>query len=125
MYDALNQRVEKTVGGAATEYVYFQGRVLAELNPGTSAWTDMIYANGSMIAEVAGSQTATPEYRLLDHLGSLAVETDNSGNVMGANVFLPFGQLVSSTTNDAFQFTGLEQDTENSSDHNPERCFLI
>ena len=55
--------------------------------------------------------------RLLDHLGSLAVETDNSGNVTGANVFLPFGQLMSSTTNDSFQFTGLEQDTENSSDH--------
>ena len=62
------------------------------------------------------SQT-TPEYRLLDHLGSLAVQTDNSGKVTGANVFLPFGQLVSSTTNDSFQFTGLEQDTENGSDH--------
>ncbi len=125
VYDALNQRVEKTVGSVATEYVYFQGRVLAELNPGTSAWTDMIYAGGAMIAEVAGNQTATPVYRLLDHLGSLAMTTDNSGNVTGANVFLPFGQLVSSTTNDAFQFTGLEQDTENSSDHKPERCFLI
>ena len=44
----------------------------------------MIYANGSMIAEVAGNQTATPEYRLLDHLGSLAMTTDNSGNVTGA-----------------------------------------
>ena len=117
VYDALDQRVEKTVGSAATEYVYFQGRVLAEINPGTSAWTDMIYAGGSMIAEVAGNQTATPVYRLLDHLGSLAVTTDNSGNMTGANVFLPFGQLVSSTTSDAFQFTGLEQDTENSSDH--------
>ena len=77
----------------------------------------MIYANGSMIAEVAGTQTAASVYRLLDHLGSLAVETDNSGNVTGANVFLPFGQLMSSTTSDSFQFTGLEQDTENSSDH--------
>ncbi len=118
VYDALNQRVEKTVGSVATEYVYFQGRVLAELNPGsTPPWTDMIYAGGAMIAEVKGSQTATPEYRLLDHLGSLAMTTDNSGNVTGANVFLPFGQLMSSTTNDAVQFTGLEQDTENSSDH--------
>ena len=77
----------------------------------------MIWGNGAMIAEVAGTQTATPEYRLLDHLGSLAVETNGSGTVTGSNVFLPFGQLVSSTTNDSFQFTGLEQDTENSSDH--------
>ena len=44
----------------------------------------MIYANGSIIAEVAGNQTAVPEYWLLDHLGSLAMTTDNSGNVTGA-----------------------------------------
>ncbi len=85
----------------------------------------MIYANGSMIAEVVGNQTATPEYRLLDHLGSLAMTTDNSGKVTGANVFLPFGQLVSSSTTDSFQFTGLEQDAENSSDHKPERCSTL
>ena len=51
----------------------------------------MIWGNGAMIAEVAGTQTATPEYRLLDHLGSLAVETNGSGTVTGSNVFLPFG----------------------------------
>ena len=32
VYDALDQRVEKTVGGTSTEYVYFQGSVLAEIN---------------------------------------------------------------------------------------------
>ena len=111
VYDALQQRVEKTVGSAATEYVYFQGRVLAELNPGSAAWTDMIYAGGAMIAEVAGTQTATPVYRLLDHLGSLAMTTDNSGNVTGANVFLPFGQLMSSSTTDPFLFTGTSDKT--------------
>ena len=82
VYDALNQWVEKTVGGAATEYVYFQGTVLAEINPASGAWTDMIYANGSMIAEVAGSQTATPVYRLLDHPATKAVGSTARGMML-------------------------------------------
>ncbi len=117
VYDALDQRVEKTGGSNPTETVYFGGVPVALLNPSSGAWTDLIYAGSSMIAEVAGTQTAVPVYRLLDHLGSLAVQTNNSGTVTGSNVFLPFGELLSSTTTDSFQFTGLPQDTENSSDH--------
>jgi RHS repeat-associated protein len=48
---------------------------------------------------------------------SPAVQTNNSGAVTGSNVFLPFGDLLSSTTSDVFQYTGLPQDTENSSVH--------
>jgi RHS repeat-associated protein len=70
-----------------------------------------------MIAEVAGAQTALPTYRHVDHLGSLALQTNNSGAVTGSNVFLPFGDLLSSNTSDVFQYTGLPQDTENSSVH--------
>ena len=116
--------MQKTGGSYPTEVIYFNGHPIALLNT-SSAWTDMIYAGGAMIGEVKGAQTETPVYRLLDHLGSLAVQTDNTGNVTGANVFLPFGQLVSSSTTDSFQFTGLEQDTENSSDHKPERCSTL
>ena len=45
------------------------------------------------------------------------MQTNNSGTVTGSNVFLPFGDLLSSTTSDMFQYTGLPQDTENSSVH--------
>jgi RHS repeat-associated protein len=116
-YDALDQRVAKTGGSNPTETIYFNGQAIALHNPSSGAWTDLIYAGSSMIAEVAGTQTALPMYRHVDHLGSLVVQTNNSGAVTGSNVFLPFGDLVSSTTSDVFQYTGLPQDTENSSFH--------
>jgi RHS repeat-associated protein len=116
-YDALDQRVAKTGGSNPTETIYFSGQAIALHNPSSGAWTDLIYAGSSMIAEVAGTQTALPTYRHQDHLGSLALQTNNSGTVTGSNVYLPFGDLVSSTTADVFQYTGLPQDTENSSYH--------
>ena len=61
-YDAENQRVEKDGSSGATEFVYFDGRVVAELNPSSGAWTDYINPGGGILAEVPGSQTATPLY---------------------------------------------------------------
>lgn len=120
VYDALDQRIEKTIGGNSTISIYFQGRRMAELNPATKAWTDLIWDNQAIVAEVGGTRTALPEYRLLGHLGSLAVVTDGSGNPMETNVLTPYGQLTSISSysvHDPFLFAGLEQDTENASDH--------
>lgn len=114
-YDAADERVEKTSGSYPTETIYFNGAPVALLDPSTGTYTDLIYANGQMIAEVPGTQTAVPTYRASDHLGSLALQTDNSGNVTGSSAFLPFGQTLHSNANDSFEFTGLPQDTENSS----------
>jgi RHS repeat-associated protein len=65
-----------------------------------------------MLAEVAGSQTATPVYRLLDHEGSLVATTNASGNVTGTNLMMPYGETLASNTTDPYAFTGLYQDTE-------------
>jgi RHS repeat-associated protein len=70
-----------------------------------------------MFAEVAGTQTAVPVYRLLDHEGSLAMTTDGSGNVTGTNLMTPYGETLSSNTSDSFQFAGLYQDPEYGGDH--------
>ena len=113
VYDALQQRVEKTGDSNPTEVVYFNGHPIALLNPSTGAWTDLIWAGSNLLAEVAGTQTATPEYRLLDHEGSLVMITDGSGNVTGTNLLMPYGEtLASNTTSDPYAFTGLYQDTE-------------
>ena len=117
VYDALNQRVAKTGGSNAGETIYFNGVPIALHNPSSGAYTDLLYANGSMIAEVAGTQTAVATYRASDHLSSLALQTNNSGGATGSNTFLPFGQTLTETTADQFQFIGLPQDTENSSYH--------
>lgn len=116
VYDASGQRVEK-VSASTTEYIYFNGQPIALLDPSTGAWTDLIFAGGTPLAEVAGNQTATPIYRLADHLGSVVVETDGSGNVIGSNLYTPYGQMMTSSTADLYTFTGLEHDTENGSYH--------
>ena len=92
VYDALDQRVEKTGGSNPGETIYFNGAPIALHDPSSGAWTDLIHANGALIVEVPGTESEAPEIRLLDHLGSLAVTTDGYGNVTGTNTFLPFGQ---------------------------------
>jgi hypothetical protein len=67
IYDAMGQRVEKQ-GVGVTDTIYFGGKPIARLIGGQ--WTDLIYGPTGMLAEVAGTQTATPAFRLLDHLGN-------------------------------------------------------
>ena len=111
-YDALEQRVEKTGGSDPAEFVYFDGRPVAMLNPTSGAWTDLIWAGNGMIAEVAGSESAAPVYRLLDHENSLAATADGSGNITGTIVYTPYGEILASNTNDAYTYAGLYQDQE-------------
>ena len=109
-------RVEKSGGSNPIEVVYFNDQPLALLNPSSGAWTDLIWAGVHLLAEVPGSQTASPTYRLLKHEGSLAATTDASGNVTGTNLLTPYGQLMASSTSDPYVYAGLYQDTEYSGD---------
>ena len=70
--------------------------------------SDLLWAGDSLLAELG----QTPTYRLLDHEGSLAVATDASGNVLGANVLTPYGQAMNEQLSDAYTWAGLFQDTE-------------
>ena len=54
VYDALEQRIAKTGGSNPAETIYFSGQAVALYNPSSGAWTDLIYAGSSMVAEVAG-----------------------------------------------------------------------
>jgi len=104
--------VVKTGGSNPGEVIYFNGKPIALHNPTSGAWTDLVWAGNNLLAEVPGSQTATPVYRLLDHEGSLVATTDGSGNVTGTNLMMPYGETLSSNTNDSYAFAGLYQDTE-------------
>ena len=88
---------------------------MALYNPASGAWTDMVWAGGNLLGEVTGSQA--PEYRLLDHEGSLVATTNSSGNVTGMDLLTPYGQAVSNSTSDFYLYTGLDQDAINGSDH--------
>ncbi|MBW4028715.1 MAG: hypothetical protein HIU93_15170 [Acidobacteria bacterium] len=123
-YDGLGRRVRKeSVDGQVTEYTYLGlgGTVLSIKNPNAGTqWTDFISTGGPQFAMIPGTQNAAPEYRMLDHLGSLALLADNAGNVIGSNGYAPYGQLLPgagiSQSVDAFQFTGHERDYEDATD---------
>ncbi|MEO6804842.1 MAG: RHS repeat-associated core domain-containing protein [Edaphobacter sp.] len=109
-YDASGNRVQVAKGGSQRAYVYFGGQLLATYNPTTTAWTDMIYAGGHRIAEAAGTQTATPVYSVLDHIGSEVAAVDSNGTTISALDYTPLGQLLTGSNPDSFIFTGLERD---------------
>ncbi|MEO6804843.1 MAG: RHS repeat-associated core domain-containing protein [Edaphobacter sp.] len=109
-YDASGNRVQVANGGSQRAYVYFGGQLLATYNPTTTAWTDMVYAGGRRVAEVAGTQTATPLYTVLDHIGSEVAAVDSNGTAISALDYTPLGQLLSGSNPDSFIYTGLERD---------------
>ncbi len=108
------QQVAKTDN--ANKLVYLNGHPLALLNPASNSWTDLIWAGGSLIAEVPGNQSGSAVYRLLDHEGSLAATGNSTGGILATNLFTPYGQLMNSGAGDAYSWTGLFQDTEYSGD---------
>ena len=91
--------------------------MIAAYTPSTAAWTDGIWEKGKMIVMVPGTQTGGPEYRLLDHLGSLVIGTTSTGSVYDSDSYLPFGQLTASSPADPLLYTGLEKDAENNTYH--------
>jgi len=96
VYDPQGQRVE-VHGSTVTDFIYFGGVPITMLSGGS--YTDLIYAGGALIAEVGGTQSAVPVYRMTDNLGSLT----------GVN-YAPYGQIFSGSTSDPFGFTGLQSD---------------
>ena len=50
IYDAQGRRMAKKIGSATTEYIYFNGDVLAEYNLGDQVWSDYIFAGGRRLA---------------------------------------------------------------------------
>lgn len=118
LYDAGGNRVEST-GVGITHTVYFNGRPMARYANGQ--WTDLIYGPQGLIAEVAGQESAEPQYRLADHLGTLVgnLAKNNVGQPVLTNLmdYTPFGQVFSGNTPDPFFFTGKERDAESGLDY--------
>jgi uncharacterized protein RhaS with RHS repeats len=120
-YDERNWRVKKTVGSSVTHYVWEGGQVLSEHNGSTGAViVDYIYAGGRMIAkEEAGARW----YFLSDRL-SVRVSLDASGNVVGRQGHLPFGEDFSeSGAQQKHHLTSYERDAESGLDHAVNRYY--
>jgi RHS repeat-associated protein len=114
VYDPSGDRVAK-IGSIETDTMYFGGRPIATISSAGN-W-DIIYGPTGMLVEVPGTHTASPIYRMTDHLGSSVGTLLASGAVGAIQDLAPFGQLFSGNDNDSFQFTGKERDTESGNDY--------
>jgi RHS repeat-associated protein len=122
VYDPQGNRVE-VHGATVTDYIYFGGVPIA-IRSSAGTYTDLIYAGGSLIAEVAGTQGADPMYRVTDSLNSLGGNPSISG-LTGGMDYAPYGQVVSGSTSDPFGYTGLQWDPTTSTNHATFRQFSI
>jgi RHS repeat-associated protein len=114
-YDIQNRRVKKASGGATTHYVWEGFKVIAEHNGSNGAVNaNYVYSGSRMVAKIMG---ITPQYFLSDKLSTRLI-LDTSGNVLGRQAHLPFGEeFAGSGTQEKHNFTTYESDVESATDY--------
>ena len=114
-YDHQNQRYSKTVGSSVSHYVWEGGQQLARHDGSTGAVAmDYVYSGSRMIANIGSGVT---QYFLSDQL-SVRLSLDTSGNMMGRQGHLPFGEDFAETgTQQKQHFTSYERDGESGNDY--------
>jgi RHS repeat-associated protein len=123
-YDHNGNRVRKRIGGSSDYYVNgIDGRTEVVTNNNGSWATYSIYGL-DLIGQVRRDGiTWNRFYFLKDHLGSIKVVVNASGNVVAYDDYYPFGYILpgrsqgSESVDGRYKFTGKERDTETSYDY--------
>ena len=124
--DAYRRRVRKSIGSSNYNF-YFRGangkaEVVCHV-PYSSDLTYNIWGNGGNIGQVnVVSKSDTRYYYLKDHLGSIRMTVDASGNVVGYNDYYSYGMLMdgrsyTSSEDHRYKFTGKERDDASGHDY--------
>jgi RHS repeat-associated protein len=121
-YDQSNRRYKKVSGGVTTHYIWQGSQVIAEYDGSSGAVTaEYIYSGSRMIAKIASGVT---QYFLSDRLSTRLV-LDTSGNVIGRQGHLPFGEdFGESGSQEKHHFTTYERDAESATDYAVNREYL-
>ncbi len=114
-YDQNNRRIKKTIGSTTTVYIWEGSQVVAEYDVSSSTLqAEFIYYGPRMLARYANGTT---RYYLRDRL-SKRLTLDASGNVVGKQSHLPFGETVAASgEQEKYHFTSYERDSEIDSDN--------
>ncbi len=115
VYDAMNRRLNKTVNGQVTRFLYNQDDSWADLD-GTNAVIAR-YLHGARIDELLARQRASDGrgWYLTDHLGTVRDIANAAGAVVAHVDYSSFGQVLGVSNQsavDRFLFTGRELDGE-------------
>jgi RHS repeat-associated protein len=125
-YDGYGRRIEKTVSGATTVYIFSNSQVIAEYASTaavTSPTREYVYGGSGLLAKIEGSAT---QYYHQDHLSNRLM-TDSSGNVVGQQGHYPYGEQwypVSPNQMTKWEFTSYERDAESNNDDAMARYYV-
>ena len=113
-YDPFGRRIEKSVNGDITTFVYDGPSIIADYD-GNGNLRNAYLHNLGIDDPLALQQGGQIYYYHKDGLGSITEITDLSGNTIGTYGYNSFGEIVSQTGNliQPFTFTAREFDPEN------------
>ncbi|WP_167748739.1 RHS repeat-associated core domain-containing protein [Pseudomonas kribbensis] len=127
-YDAFGRRIEKTVDGHITEFLWQGERLIAE--SGENRYRTYIYEPGSFrplaMLDGEGPRKATPFYYQLDHLGTPQELTDYSGEIIWSAKYRAYGNLAAldvSEIDNPLRFQGQYFDAETGLHYNRHRYY--
>jgi RHS repeat-associated protein len=108
-YDAMGRRIQKTINGTTTTYLYDRNQAIGELQ-GSSVGTT--YLTGLQIDEVLARYSNTNRTFLTDALGSVIAQTDDTQTAKTQYGYSPFGetQQTGETSEQPYQYTAREND---------------
>jgi len=124
VYNALNQRIKKTVQGQATIFHYdLQGHLIAETTESGTTLAEYIYLGDQPLAMIRPSEALY--YFHNDHLGTPQILTNDSGTVSWKAAYTPFGEAVISveTVENPLRFPGQYYDSETGLHYNWNRYY--
>jgi RHS repeat-associated protein len=109
-YDALNRRIEKTVNGSTTGFLYDGAQAIAELRSGS---IDTVYHTGIQIDEVLARYGSSGNRTLLtDALMSVIAQAKDDQSIQNYLAYSAYGESVSLGPDEGnpLKFTGREDD---------------
>jgi RHS repeat-associated protein len=131
-YDALGRRVEKSVGGNVTEYVYHAGQVIQEYTDGALGKE---YVSGSVPSNGIVFTGSTAHAYHADSIGNVIGITDGSGNLVERYIYAPYGnatvfdsggmELPGSSIDNEFMFALMRYDNESGLYHTLYRKYSV
>jgi RHS repeat-associated protein len=111
-YDALGRRIEKTISGVTTQYLYDGLDIVKEMDGtgATKAWYVRTVNIDEPLARI--EDDGTVRYYHVDALGSIIALTDGSGMVKTQYNYSPYGetQVIGEASDNPFQYTAREND---------------
>jgi RHS repeat-associated protein len=127
-YDAFGRRIEKTVDGHTTEFLWQGERLIAE--SADNRYRSYIYEPGSfrplVMLDGEGPLKAAPFYYQLDHLGTPQELTDYSGEIMWSAKYRAYGNLAAldvAEIDNPLRFQGQYFDAETGLHYNRHRYY--